>query len=290
MKKRKMYRKIDLHLHTSASDGSDTPAELLRLARNSGISVVSVTDHDTIEGMKEALNSRVEGVKIITGIEFSCKYDADGGFDCHILGYGFDPESKSLLAAIEKGRLMRREKLDLRLVYLREVYGIDFDADEREWLYSLNSAARPHLANLLIKRGLATDIADAMDKYLRADGFPDDRIDASLAIDAILSSGGVPVWAHPLGGEREERLLVDEVRRRAGLLRSLGLRGLECYYSRYSREDISTLLSIADEFEMLVSGGSDYHGRNKTVELGRLCSEDLIKEPNITALDSIGMR
>ena len=269
-----MNNKTDLHLHTTASDGSDTPHELLMLAKEAGLEVISITDHDTILGCIEALNFVDKGVKLITGIEFSCHCDEKDGFDCHILGYGFDPESEHIISAIEHGRQMRRAKLDARIEYLIKSHGIYFDKDEIDWLYSLNSAARPHLARLLIKRGLADSVADAIDKYLKGDGFPDDRIDAAEAISAIRLSGGVSVYAHPIGGEREDRLSYDEVYSRISKLKSIGLMGVECLYSRYSKDDESMLLSIADEMGLLVSGGSDYHGKNKTVTLGALSSDD----------------
>ena len=272
MIKRKMY-KADLHLHTTASDGSDTPSELIGLAAARGLDVISITDHDTLVGSAEAIKHNSDGVKVVTGIEFSCHCYGAGDFDCHILGYGFNPEREEILGAIRNGRQMRLAKLEARLKYLNERFGISFVEDDIAWLYSLNSAAKPHLARLLVKMGLADTIADAIDRYLKGDGFPDDRIDAAEAIDAILKSGGIPVWAHPLGGEREERLTRPELEGRLAELISLGLRGIECLYSRYSKEDEAWLLSVAKKHGLLASGGSDYHGKNKTVELAKLASD-----------------
>lgn len=265
--------KFDLHLHTTASDGSDTPSELIALAREAGLTVISVTDHDTLEGSIAAVSIPQADVKIITGIEFSCHHFGTEDFDCHILGYGFDPESPELLAAIAHGRQMRLMKLEARLEYLADRHNIVFDKEELEWLHSLNSAARPHLAGLIVKRGLAECIADAIDLYLKGDNFPDDRIDAGEAIRAIIAAGGIPVYAHPIGGEREKRLTLSEFEPRVDALIKLGLGGLECYYSRYSREDEALLISFAKSRGLYVSAGSDYHGRNKTVELARLCSD-----------------
>ena len=185
----KTYKGIDLHLHTTASDGSDTPSELIRKARERGLGVISITDHDTIAGSLEAIALPFDGVKVITGIEFSCTVPGDSGFDCHILGYGFDPEHPAFLGAIAHGREMRLYKLESRLVYLKKHFDIEFTDDEIAWLHSLNSVARPHLARLIIKRGLASDVADAFDRYLKVGGFPDDRIDAKEAIEAILAAG-----------------------------------------------------------------------------------------------------
>ncbi len=268
-----MLKRIDLHLHTTASDGSDTPAELVSRAGALGIDVIAVTDHDTLAGSAEAIKLSDDGVEIITGIEFSCHHHGEGGFDCHILGYGFDPDSPALLDAIAHGREMRLAKLEARLRYLRESFGISFCKDDLDWLHSLNSAARPHLAGLLVKRGYALDMAAAMDTYLKGDGFPDDRIDAGEALAAIEAAGGISVYAHPIGGEREKRLTRDELLPRVKALSELGLRGLECYYSRYSSDDEKMLVSLATDMGLLVSGGSDYHGENKTVRLGALSSD-----------------
>lgn len=281
-----MY-KTDLHLHTTASDGSDTPTELVALARNAGLELIAVTDHDTLVGSAEAVKLSTDALKIITGIEFSCHSFGEGDFDCHILGYGFDPQCPELLAAISHGRQMRLEKLEARLGYLEKRFGIVFDKEELEWLHSLNSAAKPHLARLIVKRGLAGSLADAIDLYLKGDGFPDDRIDAGEAIRAILAAGGIPVYAHPLGGEREERLDIKELERRIDVLAPLGLKGLECYYSRYSVKDEELLLTLANGRGLLASAGSDYHGKNKTVRLGKLSSDNDVCPEDISIISAL---
>ena len=279
--------KTDLHLHTIASDGSDTPSELIALAKDAGITVMSITDHDTLAGCVEALEIPTDNLKIITGIEFSCHYYGEPDFDCHILGYGFNPDDEAIRAAINHGRQMRMDKLEARLQYLDARFNIRFTDEEIEWLHSLNSAAKPHLAQLIVKRGDAENLADAIDRYLKGDGFPDDRIDATEAIEAILLSGGIPVYAHPIGGEREKRLTKDEVDKRISVLKSAGLKGLECYYSRYSAEDERMLLSLAKKHGLFVSMGSDYHGKNKTVQLGRLCSDGDITPPDTSLISAL---
>ena len=265
--------KVDLHLHTTASDGSDTPTELLKKARDCGLDVISITDHDTLLGLLEALKSEKCGLKIITGIEFSTHANVAEGFDCHILGYGFEPDSEAILAAIEHGRQMRFAKLEARIAYLREKFGISLTDEEISELRSLNSVARPHLARALVKRSLAASIGEAIDKYLKGDNFPDDRIDSKEAIDAIHEAGGVAVYAHPLGGEREKRLTPCEVYERISTLKELGIDGIEAYYSRYDSSDEDVLLDIAKRLNLCVSAGSDYHGENKTVRLADLSND-----------------
>ena len=269
-----MYNRSDLHLHTTASDGSDTPGELIAKARALGIDVIAITDHDTLAGSLEAMTLPYGGVKVITGIEFSCHHYGECDFDCHILGYGFDPEAQIILSAIRHGREMRLYKLEARLEYLRARFGISFPPEDINWLRSLNSVARPHLGQLLIKHGYVAEMSEAFDKYLKAGGFPDDRIDATEAIEAIVGAGGIAVFAHPIGGEREKRLTRDELLPRVDALCSVGLGGLECYYSRYSESDEAMLVEMAEEKGLLISGGSDYHGENKTVKLGALRSDE----------------
>lgn len=276
--------KIDLHLHTTASDGSDTPSELLALAKEAGLTVISVSDHDTLAGCIEAIKAPQNDVKVITGIEFSCHHYGECDFDCHILGYGFDIDSPELLSTIAHGREMRLFKLKARLEYLETHLGISFNGEELAWLRSLNSVAKPHLAELIVKRGMADSIADAIHKYLKGDAFPDDRIDAAEAIKAIRAAGGVPVYAHPLGGEVEKRLTKEELEPRIDALVSAGIMGLECYYSRYSSDDEALLVSLAQNRGLLVSAGSDYHGKNKTVVLGTLSTDAEVSSDEVSIL------
>ena len=266
--------RVDLHLHTTASDGTDTPSELVFRAEKKGLSVISVTDHDTVEGIAEARAALPTGMTLISGVELSCVTSGEGGFRCHILGYGINPDAAPMKAAIERGIVKRREKLNARLDYIRRSFGITFTKEELSELESYNSVSKLHIARLLIKHGYADTIGEAIDKYIGVKA-PDDRIDAKMSIEAILSSGGIPVYAHPIGGEREVRLTPDELYRRATVLRDMGALGLEAYYSRYTAADRAPIIRAAEELGMLVSGGSDYHGVNKTVPLGCLDADNV---------------
>ena len=275
---------VDLHLHTTASDGTDTPRQLVNRAWERGISIISVTDHDTVGGLEEARAALPLGMTLIDGVEFSCVTSGEDSFRCHILGYGIDPGCDAITYAIKRGIDKRREKLLARLDYLKSGFGICFSPDEEEGLFSANSTGKLHIARLLIKKGHAASVSEAIEKYLGI-RLPDDRIDASLAIDAIIASGGIPVYAHPIGGEREKRLDAQELFRRARELRALGVRGLEAYYSRYTARDRAPILEAASELGMLVSGGSDYHGENKTVPLGCLSADgEMVDSSLLTAL------
>ena len=258
----------DLHLHTTASDGSMTPPELVAYAKANGLSVISVTDHDTVSGLALAMAS-ADGIRVIPGVEFSSLYDGEGEpFRLHILGYGIDPEAPEIISAVEAGQAVRRRKHSLRLEYLKERFGIDLtEEDARQGSAMVGKIS---LAHLLIDGGYADTVQDAIGKFMSAPDFPEGRIPHSLAISAITASGGIPVYAHPLGGEGEEHLSKNEAERRIRLLADAGIRGAECYYSRYSRAEVSALVDISERLGLLVSGGSDFHGTNKTVKIGTL--------------------
>lgn len=281
-----MERLTDLHMHTTASDGADTVVELLENLKARGVGTFSVTDHDTVAGAVEMERLVPRGMRFIRGVEFSCA--AERG-NCHILGYGYDPENVLLRQALEDGSILRWEKLQRRLNYLEEKFGIRMTEEEMTWLYSQNNPGKPHLGRILVDRGIAPDISTAIQNYINGCKGGRERIPAGQAIRAILSAGGVPVWAHPLGGEGERRLSREEVEERLEELCSDGIQGLECYYSRYSREDIAFLVSKAESRGLLVSGGSDYHGSNKTgITLGMLNEGDEpVDESRLTILSRI---
>ncbi len=265
----------DLHIHSTYSDGTDNPRSLADKVRAAGLSVFSVTDHDTVDFYKDPdVPSLYRGIRLITGIEFSCR-TREG--KCHILGYGMDVNHPALLEAIAMGRTIRERKLRTRLDYLDANHGITFDASELEHLSSLGSAGKPHIAALVVKKGFAADIGEAIKKYLSAiPGDGADRIGAEIAIAAINEAGGIPIWAHPLGGEGEKRLTDEALVSNMKLLSELGIKGVEYYYSRYSavdRERIGDCIaSLNLEDTLCFSGGSDYHGTVKNIPLGMLCS------------------
>ena len=274
---------IDLHIHTTASDGSDSPAELAR--KVAGLRIFSVTDHDTIDGALQMERLVPPGTVYIRGVEFSCVSPAG---KCHILGYGYDPRHPALLAALEEGRTLRLEKLQRRLEALRAHFGIILTDDELSRLYSLNSPGKPHLGKILLDRGLAETLDGAIQTYLKIRVPGRDRIDAGRAIAAIEKAGGRSVWAHPLGGEGEKRLTPEKFEDQLQTLLAAGLKGMECHYSRYSREEIQFLRDRAAAHGLTVTGGSDYHGINKRdLELGMLSMEDTPWTPTEAELTAL---
>ncbi len=260
-----MASNVDLHIHTTASDGSDTPAELAR--KVAGLRLFSVTDHDTIEGALAMEALVPAGVRYIRGVEFSC---TDPAGKCHILGYNYNPDHPAFQAALQEGRRLRLNKMRLRVEALRRDFGLELTQAEADWLWSRKSPGKPHLGKIILDRGLAESIDSAIRGFIR-DVPGRDRIEAKTAVEAIEVSGGFPVWAHPLGGEGEKRLSPEKFEKLLSALTGYGIRGLECYYSRYSAREAALLAARARALGLTPTGGSDYHGSNKRgIELGCL--------------------
>lgn len=264
---------IDLHIHTSYSDGSDSVKELLDKILATNIRTFSITDHDSILGSNEMaslIESTSSPVNFIPGVELSCVSPKG---KCHILGYNYNKDNPNLLMLLDKVKNLRKENLDKRIDFLKKVYSITFDNEETDWLYSLNNAGKPHLAKLIIKQGLASSVGEAIEKYLLACDTVSAKIDAAYGISTIIEAGGIPIWAHPIGGEGEKRTSLEAFNSLYSYLKECGIKGLECYYSRYSIDEIEFLKETAATDGLLSTGGSDYHGLNKNIPLGTLCCE-----------------
>ena len=277
--------KADLHIHSNNSDGSDTVQELLINLKKSDVDIFALTDHDTIEGCKEMEKLAPENITFIKGVELTCLCD---DIKCHILGYGVDINNPDLLALIEKGKLLRRQKLETRIQYLKDVFNIELTEDEKNWLYSRKSVVKTHLANILVNRGLAGDNVSAMKKYLDNIKTGNTRFDGEEAIETIKKAGGIVVWAHPIGGEGEKHLTLEEFLPKLERMKTFGIQGLECYYSRYNFDEIKFLTKCAEDNNLLITGGSDYHGTNKNIPILRLNTSDTpIDASKLTLLKSL---
>ncbi len=274
--------KCDLHVHSNYSDGSNTVSELVDIMKNYQIDIFALTDHDTVDGCKEL----DEKTNFIKGVELT---SICGDIKCHILGYNVDIYNQELNDLISKGKILRRQKLEKRIQYLKKVHNIELTSEELDWLYSRKSVVKTHVANVLVKRGLAKNNIEAMQKYLDGCKTGNIRFQGEESIGAIIKSGGIPVWAHPLGGEGEKHLEPKEFLPRLEKMISFGIQGLECYYSRYNFAEINFLLKCAEENKLLITGGSDYHGANKdNISPGKLNTEHKDIVPyKITLLDKI---
>lgn len=278
--------KIDLHIHSNYSDGSNSISELAEIIKDSGLEIFALTDHDTVSGCDEMANLVGQNIKFIKGVEFTC---ITNGVKCHILGFGCDVKNEKLLDLIEQGKKLRRKKFEIRVKYLKEVLNIELTQDELDWLNSRNSVTKTHFANILVNRGLADDPVSAMKQYLDACKTPKADFDAKEAIEVLKNAGAIPVWAHPLGGEGETHLEFSKFPERLEHMISLGIKGIECYYSRYNREEIAFLKDCAKKYNLLISGGSDFHGKNKKNITPAKLSTDYIsvEKSDLTVLNEL---
>ena len=258
--------RIDLHMHTTVSDGTDTPEEILGHVKESGIGLFAITDHDAIKGCEVIQQLRKpEDPQFLTGVEFSCR-DEEGQY--HILGYGYDPEAESMRELVEKGHRIRMEKIHIRLDFLKRDFGIVFPPEEIEQLLRLDNPGKPHLANLLVKDGYAKSKETAMHDYLNKLRIRLEFLKPEEAIAGILAGGGIPVLAHPTFGNGDQLIQGEDMDRRLGRLTAYGLQGVEAFYSGFSRQNREEILGFAEQYHLYVTAGSDYHGKNKRVQLG----------------------
>lgn len=258
--------KIDLHMHSTVSDGTDTPEEILCLVKKAGIQLFSITDHDAVKAGAVIRKIWKEGdPAFITGTEFSCK-DAHGKY--HILGYGFDSDAPEIQGLVQKSHSYRISKVKARLDFLKNDFGFVFPDEEIEKLFALANPGKPHIGNLMAKYGYAESKDAAITDYVNKCPYRSKYLTPKEAIEGILDSGGIPVLAHPAFGNGENMIRGEEMGRRLDLLIGFGLRGVEAYYSRNTGEILEEMLAFAREKDLLVTAGSDYHGRNKRVRPG----------------------
>ncbi|GAB2574518.1 PHP domain-containing protein [Microlunatus antarcticus] len=254
--------RIDLHTHSNVSDGTDTPAELVVAARDAGLDVVALTDHDTFDGLDRAVAAGHEhGVEVVRGLELSCMRQ---GQSVHLLAFGADPEAAALaeeMVRVREGRTGRlRPVLDL-------LAGLGVPVTEEEVMAQVGSSpsvGRPHIADALVAAGWVADRTEAFDRFL-ADGGPAHvgryAIEVAHGIDLVHAAGGVAVIAHPWGRGRAgllpEAFLVE-------LVEQHGLDGIEVDHQDHDAETRAELRALADRLGVLGTGSSDYHGTGKT--------------------------
>jgi predicted metal-dependent phosphoesterase TrpH len=251
---------IDLHIHSTYSDGVLKPAELVDLAKSQGLSAISITDHDTADGAGEAIQRGLEkGIEVISGIEISSWH---GDTSMHILGYLFrsdDEQFNSRLQLLQQGR----ETRNIRIIENLNKLGITVELEELLQYSEYGQTGRPHIARLLVDKGIAKTVDLAFKYYLGrgaaayAERF---RFSARDAIAMIREAGGVAVLAHPSS-------LDPSLRSTPSLLKDLhkvGLNGVEVYYPSHSSKAVKALLKMAGDIGLLITGGSDFHGPERS--------------------------
>ncbi|MCD2194347.1 PHP domain-containing protein [Actinomycetospora endophytica] len=255
---------IDLHLHSNASDGTDTPGELVRKAVDAGVTTLALTDHDTTAGWDEAAAAVPPGVRLVRGAEFSTTApDGRGGHvSAHLLGYLFDPTGPAILA--DQARLggERARRIGVMTERLRaDGYAVD------PTRYAGDAPiGRPHLGRALVEIGAVASVPEAFEKFLAKNGkYYEPKADTPIAeaIAMIRAAGGVPVWAHPWARKKGPIVEPEVIQEMAGLR----LAGLEVDHPDQEPGDRERLRSLAGDLNLLVTGSSDYHGANKTIPI-----------------------
>ncbi|WP_306327012.1 PHP domain-containing protein [Streptomyces venezuelae] len=256
--------RIDLHTHSTASDGTDSPAELVRNAAAAGLDVVALTDHDTTRGHAEAIEALPEGLTLVTGAELSCRVD---GIGLHMLAYLFDPEEPALLAERELVRDDRVPRARAMVGKLQEL-GVPVTWEQVARIAGDGSVGRPHVAEALVELGVVPDVSGAFTPEWLADGgrayVGKHELDPVDAIRLVKAAGGVTVFAHPLAVKRGQVLPEASIAR----LAEAGLDGIEVDHMDHDEATRARLRGLAKELGLLTTGSSDYHGSRKTCRLG----------------------
>lgn len=267
---------IDLHLHSTASDGSYPPETVVAMAERNGVRVMALTDHDSIDGIAPAEErARKAGIRVISGVELSV---SESGFDVHLLAYGFDLTDKGLLAALSRYRDSRRERARKMLARLKGL-GIRITLDEVEEIAQGGALGRPHVAEALMRGGHVDTFHEAFQRFLghHAPAYvAKQTVTLEEAAGIVRDAGGVVALAHP-GTLNRDHLIAPWVRR--------GLDGIEVWHSKHAPADVSRYREIAKQHSLLMTGGSDFHGeRTPDVSIGGTAVPESILAPLEEAL------
>lgn len=250
---------IDLHTHSNKSDGSLSPTALIDEAKSIGLSAIALTDHDTIDGLEEAINRGNEiGVRVVPGVELSTEYM---GRDVHIVGLFIDYKNETFLNHLKNfvdSRELRNKKMCDKLTEA----GIPVIYEELIEMFGDSVLTRAHYARYMLSKGYIKSLPEAFERYIGDHSpyyIPREKVTPKQGVELILNAGGVPILAHPilykLGKDALETLVKD--------LKEYGLVGIEAIYSTYTNADERTIRNLASKYNLLISGGSDYHGEAK---------------------------
>lgn len=252
--------KIDLHIHTTASDGRYAPFEIVRRAGELGLKVVAITDHDTVEGIPDSLEAarNYPALRVIPGVELST--DVPKG-EIHVLGYFVDYTDSEFNASLEtmrNSRIGRARKMVEKLDNL----GIHLEWKRVQEIAGTGALGRPHVAQAMLEKGYIASLQEAFKNYIGHGGpayVERDKLTPVEAVKLIVKANGLPVLAHPLTSGDVESTIVE--------LKPAGLVGMEVYYAKYSFEDINPLLGFAHQYGLIATGGTDYHGIDEAIEI-----------------------
>ncbi|MET3985939.1 PHP domain-containing protein [Streptomyces sp. PvR034] len=261
--------RIDLHAHSTASDGTDTPAELVRNAAAAGLDVVALTDHDTVGGYAEAIAAVPRGLTLVTGAELSCRLD---GIGLHMLAYLFDPTEPELSRERELVRDDRVPRARAMVGTLQEL-GVPVTWEQVARIAGDGSVGRPHIATAMVEAGVVASVSDAFTPQWLADGgrayARKHELDPFEAIRLVKAAGGVTVFAHPLALKRGQCVPESAI----AALAAAGLDGVEVDHMDHDPATRARLRGLAGELGLLTTGSSDYHGSRKTCRLGEFTTD-----------------
>ncbi|MCK5312580.1 MAG: PHP domain-containing protein, partial [Desulfobacteraceae bacterium] len=262
---------IDLHIHSTASDGSFSPSEILNLSLDAGIKAIALTDHDSIDGVREVMKIGVPWpLEFITGVEISCEPPKDfpDNSSLHILGYGFDLENKDMNSILKKLQQARADRNPLIIKKLNDL-GFDISIEEAEEISGDGQTGRPHIAQVMVERGFIASFGEAFDKYLGKGkkAYVDKyRATCKEAIEIIHNAGGVSILAHPGILKDSKKFSVEKLVKD---LKKFGLNGVEAYYTSHNHKQTTSFIDLAQKQNLIVTGGSDFHGSlNQGVNIG----------------------
>jgi len=251
---------VDLHIHSTVSDGRLTPAEVVRKSAELGLTVIALADHDNVDGVDPALEAATSfpQLRVIPGVEISTT-NSDG--EVHVLGYFIDYTHPELKTALNRMRNSRLERAQGMIAKLRDL-GMSIEWERVKEIAGSGSIGRPHIAQALLEKGYITSTKEAFIKYIGWGGpayVKREKVSPPEAIELILQASGLPVLAHPLTMTDPETAVIE--------LKACGLTGIEAYYGEYSPEQIDRLVKLSDEHGLIATGGSDYHGIDMSTEI-----------------------
>ncbi|MFH1383238.1 MAG: PHP domain-containing protein [Chloroflexota bacterium] len=255
-----MASKVDLHIHSTASDGRYSPAEIVQKAAAAGLAVMALADHDTVAGIVPALEAvrAYPGLRLIPCVEINT--DVASG-EAHVLGYFIDYTCEELLTNLQRMRGSREERAKGMMAKLDKL-GLPLAWERVRELASGGSIGRPHIAQAMLEKGYIHTIREAFDKYIGWGGpayVERKKMTPVEAVKLVLAASGLPVLAHPFTFENPEAMITE--------LKAAGLIGLEAYYGSYSASQVNRLVGLAQENHLLTTGGSDYHGLDESAEV-----------------------
>ncbi len=244
---------VDLHIHSTASDGKFSPEAIVGKAAELGLTVIALADHDSVDGIAPALQAgrAFPRLRVIPAVEIST--DMPGG-QAHLLGYFIDYTSTELKSTLERFRSSRQRKARGMIARLGDL-GIHIDWERVQEIAGDGSIGRPHIAQAMLEKEYITSFVEAFDKYIGHDGpayVERDKMTPAEAVELILRSKGLPVLAHPLTVTDPEAIIIK--------LKAAGLICIEAYYKDYTDDEIKSLVGLADKHSLIATGGSDYHG------------------------------